>query len=105
MNDFFKSRTTGLFEFDASAHSNGAATGGTDVDERFHYDPYGTKSEFGSVGADSAESAGWEYIFQSGRLDQMAVDARPRDFIPAVGRWIDQEPLARVDGATLFETE
>jgi RHS repeat-associated protein len=75
--------------------------------ERFTYDAYGQqKPTEGPPAADAGQQIGegFNQMFQGGRVDPEAslIDFRQRDMHPGIARWIDQEPLAYVDGLNVY---
>jgi RHS repeat-associated protein len=92
--------TTALFD---------TTTGLNSIQERFIYDPYGTVSYLTAAGASTTDSYNWMYLHQGGRLDTVTslYNFRHRDYLAALGRWIETEPRGAkyVDGLNLYENE
>jgi hypothetical protein len=81
------SRIRGLRNDDA----NVADKAGTDVKERFQYDPYGMQDQPACQEGEGKTTCGSHIVFQGGMTDLLAKTVRfvARDFNPAVGRWMD----------------
>jgi RHS repeat-associated protein len=66
------------------------------VVERYVYDPYGAVTYLTATwGSASTSAYGWQYLFQSGRLDgasALFVFER-RDYTATLGRWVEVDPL------------
>jgi RHS repeat-associated protein len=81
-------------------------TGGT-VQERFVYDPYGTATVLSSTWGTATDTLNWQYMFQGGRYDSTSglYAFQRREYDPALGRWIEQEPrgAAFIAGTNLYE--
>src|SRR5262249_31939679 len=70
-------------------------TSGT-VQERYIYDPDGAVTILDpNWNVRSSSSFGWIYLHQGGRYDTNTglYNFRHRDYSPALGRWISQDPL------------
>ncbi len=70
-------------------------TSGT-VEERYLYDPYGTATVLtGSWGSRGSSSYAWVFLHQGGQFDAASglYDFRNREYSPALGRWIQEDPI------------
>lgn len=76
-----------------------------DVVERYVYDPYGTVTVLDPYWTPANPSYGWRYLHQGGRYDSITglYHFRNRDYDPALGRWIQQDPAGYVDGMSLYQ--
>jgi RHS repeat-associated protein len=74
------------------------------VQERFIYDPYGNVGVLNSSGSSTTDSYNWIYLHQGLRLDTATglYNSRLRDYAPALGRWMEQDPGGYIDGANLY---
>jgi RHS repeat-associated protein len=66
------------------------------VQERFTYDPYGERSIYGPAwGVRTASSWAWVFNHQGLRFDPVTgkYHARNRDYDPAEGRWMTEDPI------------
>jgi RHS repeat-associated protein len=81
----------------------GSPTLGQEV-ERYAYDPYGAVTVIHLLGP----STNWAYLHQGGRYDAQAglYDFRNRAYSPALGRWLQNDPLGFDAGDTnLYRAE
>jgi RHS repeat-associated protein len=53
----------------------------------------------------TSDTYDWSYLFQGGRYDATSelYDFRNREYSPALGRWLEQDPAGYVDGASLYQ--
>ncbi len=74
--------------------------------------PYGHQRQHGharrtrrSAAAGEETGTGFHQLFQGGRVDSAAglYDFRTRDFSPTLRRWVQNEPLAYVDGLNVYD--
>jgi len=81
------------------------STGG--VVERFLYDPYGNRIVLNANWTSTTDSFGWVYGFQGGRTDTVSglVHFGAREYNPALGMWMQQDPVGYVNGADLYQLE
>jgi RHS repeat-associated protein len=89
--------------------------------ERYAYDPYGAVTILnGAQGfdadtngttvlewsndANSTSDVAWRYLHQGGRYDSNdgLYNFRDRDYLPSLGRWLQQDPMRFVDGANVY---
>ncbi len=75
--------------------------------ERYAYDAYGKFTILnadGTTKATQTTAAGWNYLHQGGRYDVTTglYNFRNRDYNPETQRWMQQDPLGYVDGASLY---
>lgn len=77
------------------------------VSERFAYETYGKISQI-VITVDQAltKNAAWTFPFQGARHnpDAEADDFRNRDFKGALGRWLEKDQLAYVEGVNHYPT-
>ncbi|HYO10144.1 MAG TPA: RHS repeat-associated core domain-containing protein, partial [Tepidisphaeraceae bacterium] len=59
----------------------------------------------GGADADGLSDFAWSYLHQGGRRDSSTglYHFRHRDYDPALGRWLQQDPLRYVDGMNVYE--
>jgi RHS repeat-associated protein len=75
------------------------------VQERYVYDPYGAVTFLAPDWSTRASSSvNWIYLHQGGRLDPASglYNFRNRDYSPTLGRWMEEDPAAYVDGMNLY---
>jgi RHS repeat-associated protein len=66
------------------------------VQERYVYEPYGAVTFLAPDGSSRTGSAvDWIYLHEGGRLDTASglYNFRQRDYAPALGRWLEQDPI------------
>jgi len=75
------------------------------VQERIVYDPYGNNLFLDASGSPTTDSFTWIYLHQGGRLELNTglYLFRHRDYSAALGRWMQQDPLNYIDGASLYQ--
>ena len=74
------------------------------VKERFVYDPYGVATVLNpTTWAIITDTYNWQYTFQGGRYDSNSglYTYQRREYDPALGRWIEQDPARDINGANL----
>ena len=88
---------------DANWNVTALVNGSGSVVERYVYDPYGAVTVLSASWATLSSSAyAWIYGYQGGRLDTTTglYGFRNRDLSPALGRWIEVDPLGFSAGDT-----
>jgi len=77
------------------------------VEERFVYDPYGTRTVLSASWGSASDSFGWVYNFQGGRMDPVdgLVHFGAREYNPATGTWMQQDPTGGmyINGPDLYQ--
>lgn len=76
------------------------------VQERFEYDPYGTRTVLNATWGSASDSQTWIYGFQGGRLDTISglIHFKARDLSTTMGRWMQQDPAGYVDGENMYSS-
>jgi RHS repeat-associated protein len=71
--------------------------------QRWTYDPYGVANCLTSNWAGTTDAYNFIYLFQGGRYDATSglYSYQRREYDPALGRWIEQDPMGTVNGANL----
>jgi RHS repeat-associated protein/uncharacterized delta-60 repeat protein len=99
--------------YDADYNVTSLTNSSGGVVERYTYDPYGTVTVLnadGTVRGDGTITAsfyGWVYTFQGGRVDPVSglVHFEYRDLNTGLGRWVEQDPDAYINGPDVYQLD
>ena len=77
------------------------------VQERFLYDPYGTKTVLNATWGSASDSFGWVYNFQDGRYDSATSLIRfgARDYSASLGTWLQPDPALYAGGPNRYQMD
>jgi RHS repeat-associated protein len=95
------------FEHDGNFDTTAVTDASGNVLQRFEYDPYGKLTVLSASYGSSSAAPLTAYLFQGGRLDSLTGLSHfgARDYNPATGTWMEQDPTGYQAGVNFYEFE